>query len=761
MNNLPSNPTRFDKFRNTAFKVALSTGFTRKILANLAPQSALDYASTLEDNQEFVDVVLSMNDRTLEKNIRRISEPIKKLVYDTEIDNKNSDIIKSILGRMPENRKEYFSKLYIQSNSIISYEKMDSIFEASKNINYSNLSDEELNNYIIHYANLLPNRSNQVYYNILEQLPYERRINFFDEIIYNSHFNSYYQNDKRINDYLALIKPEDRLEKFKTILAEVNKKQQLGDFTDITSCFQMLGENERKEIFGALIEYVSKAEQSYQKENCAFNIISSATNIEEQKKYIDVCLDLYKNGKESKAIIAFTNKIEPELRKEKASELIKLYTTTLNLEMQQTYVSSVSDNIIPFLTLFDNTEQNEIIESLLAHTSLSNLDYKNLFSKLPSEQQFKHFYGFQEKMEQNRKDYDYSNIFLDLYSALKKETKQSLLKELCETSDNKSLENLQKIFNAHYYSPIAIAEVSQGQCILDDKTIIELMKRDSTIVEKVLLFDKDISEYIKNIDFESYTEDPYTANSKFLEGLPKNVVKKYFNIFYEIQKDKNYMRNHENFSTLYKLVDNETKKDVLAKHIINGEEKDLQLVNNILNEHNAKELVHISDGEITIDEKTIMELIQINPNNVNKVLLFHKEACEHLKNIDIANMNSNEIVSSLPKEFIGKYLNEFAKSHKNEPLKFFDKAFSNLYTSLDDNIKVDLFKYFASNSEKRNLASLTMILNNYDIKDLVRLFGNQVTLDEETIKALIQQDSNIAMKTMLFDKDIDREKLLI
>lgn len=85
--------------------------------------------------------------------------------------------------------------------------------------------------------------------------------------------------------------------------------------------------------------------------------------------------------------------------------------------------------------------------------------------------------------------------------------------------------------------------------------------------------------------------------------------------------------------------------------------------------------------------------------------------------------------------------------------------FMNLFRNLDNKTQIELFKNCTSPSSE-NLKFAAEILKNMSVKELNLIFKGETTLDEETISKLITLQDNITLKTLLFDKDVDREKIV-
>lgn len=83
----------------------------------------------------------------------------------------------------------------------------------------------------------------------------------------------------------------------------------------------------------------------------------------------------------------------------------------------------------------------------------------------------------------------------------------------------------------------------------------------------------------------------------------------------------------------------------------------------------------------------------------------------------------------------------------------------NLFNKLDDKIKSKLFEEFIISSPDKNRIAVE-ILKGHSIKRLNEIFKGKLTIDEEKIIELISLDPQITMKTLLFDKDVDREKII-
>ena len=82
-----------------------------------------------------------------------------------------------------------------------------------------------------------------------------------------------------------------------------------------------------------------------------------------------------------------------------------------------------------------------------------------------------------------------------------------------------------------------------------------------------------------------------------------------------------------------------------------------------------------------------------------------------------------------------------------------------LFRHLDNKIQIELFKNCTSPSSE-NLEFAAEILKKMSVKELNLIFKAKITLEEETISKLMTLQENITLKTLLFDKDVDREKIV-
>ncbi len=129
-------------------------------------------------------------------------------------------------------------------------------------------------------------------------------------------------------------------------------------------------------------------------------------------------------------------------------------------------------------------------------------------------------------------------------------------------------------------------------------------------------------------------------------------------------------------------------------------------------------------------------------------------AFEDEKMDSIREYGSIKIFEGLSQEERTQMFSGFYEYVKEKP----DTAIK-LYDMLPDEGKVKVFEAYSSLDTPESLNFLITVLQKHSIKELNQIFQNKVTLSQEKIEKMMQQQSGIAVKTLLFDADTDRDKL--
>ena len=94
-----------------------------------------------------------------------------------------------------------------------------------------------------------------------------------------------------------------------------------------------------------------------------------------------------------------------------------------------------------------------------------------------------------------------------------------------------------------------------------------------------------------------------------------------------------------------------------------------------------------------------------------------------------------------------------------EHIKEDGSAAVDMYRLLVEENKAEIFENFLIQTPE-NLKVAAEILNISSIQELNNVFKGKLVLDDEKIAQLMSIKPEITMKTLLFDKNVDREKIL-
>ena len=260
---------------------------------------------------------------------------------------------------------------------------------------------------------------------------------------------------------------------------------------------------------------------------------------------------------------------------------------------------------------------------------------------------------------------------------------------------------------------------------------------------------KSFNEYLKNHDSRNIisTIEELSSVSYIYEKIYDEIQRLFIDFF--SKEDNMFFLNDEELQEFLKKENKISTTDDQKERIDNLEKECVCKIFVITRLNKLKKSYNSLDD---IDKEKKVDEILLNLANPVKAIS------------DYGNDNIISITNKLQIDAITEIFNSIdAEKHFNSLYKSIEKMNLNtqdilyLYDKLDDNNKV---KFFEDINSQKNLNLLAEILDIYSIKELNRIFKGKTILDEETITKLMSIKNSITIKTLLFNKDVDREKLV-
>lgn len=86
--------------------------------------------------------------------------------------------------------------------------------------------------------------------------------------------------------------------------------------------------------------------------------------------------------------------------------------------------------------------------------------------------------------------------------------------------------------------------------------------------------------------------------------------------------------------------------------------------------------------------------------------------------------------------------------------------FNLLFNDIDDNDKIDFFNNIVSINSPKSINYVSGLLEKTSIAKIIELLKLQVTLKDDVIEKILLEKNNLAVKALLFNKGIDKEKII-
>lgn len=664
----------------------------------------------------------------------------------------------------------------------------------------------------------------EISYNLFESLTLEQRKEHFSQIIpivseFIPTFSaSYFNKDNPLVLLFSEFPEEDKLEQYKKILEMYKTKDNKGikKLESLSICFNMLSEEERQSTLDETFEQIRNSDKENEKLNNAIRVISNIPAQAQEKYYKEV---LGYNIQYLYQLNMYISILDKSLRKQilfdvinKARQITQISNNYNNNDMLEIIDNFESDISSAFVTILNGDVDNPnakfilyllnqegIIENIEKEiTNQQGIEYSQiiafqqkgynidglaiLYTNLecnrilnncmenPNQKQYKEsikeisevakdielsddklylYYGNNKKYEiiLEKKLDTYIQLLSNIKSEERKELFSDILTEM-ERIPNINIEIFRKKANELFGLLEKEAQISQFPVFINWMMKNFAYKRDvSKSIEKLiesidsetmsLIYSKYIEMFNKGGKENYLNARSVLVSDKFLDGLNKKLSKEDCTLLTEKELE-NILSNKYSMSDIPHEYYN-----IVKIFAISRVEKIKNKYNN-LDENEKKQNVDLVLAELSKEIGVIAKfdgyydiISQLHVNAINEIFVsFDNE--EKSKHFDVL-------------------FKSFDENIKNEDIR--NKSFITFFEQLDNDTQIEIFKHCTSLSFE-NLKYAAEILSNFSIKELNKIFKGKITLDEEIISKLMELKDSITIKTLLFDKDIDREKLI-
>lgn len=429
-------------------------------------------------------------------------------------------------------------------------------------------------------------------------------------------------------------------------------------------------------------------------------------------------------------------------------------------------------NINALAKVSTTTECSRLINEYLKNPDDKTYIYTiEEISKLSSDLYFNPAFNYNSSVTYNSIIENKLNAYLNLFSELDYKDRgrlfQNTLNGMLNLSEDEKIhrsqirmmyELLDTENQISQFSDLINSIFMKANDSLDCKNLIAdlIEKMDSKSLN--LIYSQYINILNKGIESEDYQKGiPALLSEKFTDGLIDKISKEK-NISFLTEKDlQNILMDNNPILKLGKepickiFVATRLNKIKDSYNSLDENRKDEQLDEFLLQLSQKFDFIsnyHIN--KLHID--AIFEIFN-SIDNDKKGEHFNGlyAALENLSNLK--NEGYLQVFESLDKEEKVQRFPDFFK-HMNLD----SSSFLNLYSMIENDDKPQIFEdYIIATGELKWGAE---ILDKYSVKALNEIFKGKTILDEKTIAELMELKDNIAIKTLFFDKNIDREKLI-
>ncbi len=688
-------------------------------------------------------------------------------------------------------------------------------------IDFPNKSQEELDELLSSKCFQLPSNSTSVkiVIDLFEKLTLEQKKICFPRFIPLMPREYWSEDKENLRELLALFPENERLEPYKKILEE-NRKREYGIGKNVSDCFTLLSEEDKMAEFTETIEQI-KSNDDRDNGTYLITVMKSLPLVEQEKCCEDILDSL---GKSFTQIFYYTSSMDPILQEKVISTVLKKMYDIKQHNIENKILDDPREFfIVQSLKNFDNNilcnaikevlegdldssyakfvidflNENSIREQIAEFTKNNdflpisqlkkilenggNVEFLTVltidkecdrivseFENNPNENRYKEYiHRISElsqgvKFNQNQKKIFEKKIssYQKIFSKLSMEEKEKnfdytleiMINEMKKQTPNElnkidnlkdvffELDDSDKILHFSKYVNTVLSTFGNYTTVSDNfDNLVESL--DSTIMDKI--YDQYISKF-KDGGKENYRDSISALFSrKFVSGLIDRLSKHNEVFLSEEELDNILSRKYyditENKSNTF---DNEYQ--AIAKIYVQSKMNRIKNNYNQLDDEHKKENI---DSALMQMSKSI-DVIRINDYNATQVT--ESIQLTAIKEFFLAVEKEEQ-----PKHFDA--LIEAIENVQNEVLR--QEYFIDIYKSLDKDVKIKFFKS-CINLDSKNFDYAVDLLNKLSIREINDIFEGKLVLDNEIISQLMKKNPNIAMKTLLFDKDVDREKLV-
>ena len=824
MDNLPAKQSAFIKIRNNILSVGLSNSFTRNIMVNTIPSlfgyglTSFVLSRDGGDLTGTMQFLASMNPKAVKTNITYILENIGKGAFGKEYyydDSKKDQLINMLLDAVKPDSVEIAIQGMLKDNEILKYTISDETCKRiTDSIDCQSKSLDEIREWIDLIGSSFAN-SSKLTYNLFEKLTLEQRKEFFPQILILQK-ERYFSSD--VFDYIQLfeqIPVEDRLEIYQKIIEiynnEENKWRKSAD--SVSRCFEMLLKEEKLSVLSDTIKQIRSSSNDNDEKFASYIRVLGEIPKEEQEKYYKEALEY--SEKRIYQITSYVSALDKSLHGEIVFDVLdKLSDKSIGslniLELIKSFEpSTIYNAIVTTLNGDINLPETKFAVDLLKEKGVCEYIQENVQgSQIIKKEQLLDFQkkGYDvDKLTLLFVNLESNNLLQSYIENAEGKSYNDTLKELSSLgedlkfsdykSDNydivlsKKLDTYLQLFsilspeerNEHFEETVSALlkekKISYNASRIGDTAIelLGLLDRDIQISSFPTLVQKtanvfgpnysEINEYVKKMDpeimdaiYEQYINafnmggkenclkmKPSLLSDRFVDGLIEKISKSNDVLFFSEEELDNILSGQYNENDYDDWHSSQRK--AIVRIFVESRLGKIKNEYNNLSENDKKE-------------------------NVDRILIELSKPFDVLSKNDSYGSSLVSIASRLQTDAINEMYLLLDEEEKTKHFEALFKAFDNiqddftkitsfmaLFKHLDNKTQMELFKNCTYPSSE-NLKFAVEILKNSSVKYLNLIFKGEITLDEETISKLMTLEKNITLKTLLFDKNIDREKIV-
>ncbi len=358
MAELPVKQSTFSKIRQGILNTALRGRFSRRMIANFAPNffgsSLVSYVSAHDDENltKTTELISSMGKGAIKSNMTSMMNSIKN----TYPDNSINEGLHKIYASLDQKSQDAFSTElvnYILNDYNSFYYSDDTLNMIFSSVDFQSKNKTELDNIIKKLEDGF-SHSRESYY-LFTNLTLEQKEENFSRFVRNN-------LDPR---YLQQIPEEDRFEQYNHILEIYKNKDNIYEDYNISSCFGMLSENERINVLDDTFSIIRRSD-SASKGTSYLNILKNIPAAQQEQYYKEIYEYLVKNNF---AFVSYVSFLDKSLHKYIAHDVIESTRVLNNSSMYDQFDTikqlNSADRNQAFVDILSNSTDNQQINYIL------------------------------------------------------------------------------------------------------------------------------------------------------------------------------------------------------------------------------------------------------------------------------------------------------------------------------------------------------------------------------------------------------------